>query len=99
MMNRDNWTNKEQWIYVGNFISDMYEDDDTVSSQEFEGFRTGILLFLNNKNDRIPQYTMNIRVEAVKEFDRIAQASPDIIVSTEFYSGFIKGFCSACSIL
>ncbi len=93
MINFDNVD--DCWIYVDNFITEMYEEDGTVTSQELEGFRTGILLFLNNKNNRIPQYTNNIRMEAVKEFDRIAQASPDIIVSTEFYSGFIKGFCSA----
>ena len=91
------WTEKESFEYIHQFARDFYmaEKEGATSAEEVNGFEVGLISYLISKDKgRLPDYIKNIRVEAIKAFERTIKSFPEIdVFPQEFYVGYIKGFC------
>ncbi|MCB2293642.1 hypothetical protein LGK95_08910 [Clostridium algoriphilum] len=90
-------TEKESFEYIHQFARDFYvEEEGTSCLEEINGFEVGLFSYLINEDKgRLPSHIKNIRVEAMKAFERTTKSFSEVEgLTQEFYVGYIKGFCS-----
>lgn len=95
-----NMTKEETLGYINDVIQDMttkfYSDEDegNICLEEICGFKMGIICYLSSlEKGLLPEFIKNVRVEAVKAFERTAEYNANVDIPQEFYVGYIKGFC------
>ncbi|MBU3181434.1 hypothetical protein [Clostridium psychrophilum] len=89
-------TEKQSFEYIHQFARDFYvEEQGVVCAEEINGFEVGLFSYLiNSDKGRLPYSIKNIRVEAIKAFERTTKSFSNVGVFTpKFYVGYIKGFC------
>jgi len=89
-------TEKETFEYIHQFARDFYvEEEGTICAEEITGFEVGLFSYLINADKgRLPDHIKNIKVEAIKAFQRTTKSFSEIeVFPQEFYIGYIKGFC------
>ena len=90
---------KDSLAVIHQFVESYYRDEKQgegeIDPYEINGFEIGLISYLNLlEQGLLPYVIKNINVLAVKKFERITKLYPEVDIPQEFYSGFLKGFCS-----
>ena len=81
--------------FVKIYYQEEEQDEREIHPYEINGFEVGLISYLNLvEKGLLPYVIKNINVLAVKKFERLTKLFPEVAIPQEFYSGFLKGFCS-----
>jgi len=88
------WTSEKSIEFMHNLAREYYADlGEETHPYKLEGLEMGIIAHQSDLNrGLIPDYIKNIKVQAVKSFERLLLKHTGYVAPQEYYNGFISGY-------